>query len=262
MLLSTAELLLPSDALSKVTYYLDYRSLIAILCSCMRYYKYKNVILTNQVNFMLDYLKMSLYELPNIGINILPNSPIVETFKQLRNFLYVRLEKFVTENSRNVNGKTVTYSVETYVISSTIYNKFFPGIFPDDYPLFIRISNIRHLKDMIEYFKNNITPEITFFATFKLKGKFNINTRIFELYDNENKLLNLDYLEILKCLKIYDFTKGDNKNAVIFTLSYVNIYEMCIRFSTINDAYERRQKLFKKIRETYTSTYLIDDSFK
>jgi hypothetical protein len=210
---------------------------------------------------MLNYLHIQFDELPIIGIS--PNESYMELFKQIKNFLHDKPPKIKTIVSRYINKKTEYYNIEAYIINSSLYNKFIPGIFPNDIPLYIRTCNIKQLIDLIICFKNHVLLPITFFGTLALLPDnyqyIKIPGKQLKIYNIEQKkLVEIDRLDYISYINICDPTYSNINDLHVFTISTFNDTGISyVFYSSINENQNRKNNMLKKVSNCYTSAYTI-----
>ena len=257
---------LPIEIISIISTHLNIPDFITLLNVCSYYKNNKEYIIKVQTNLMLNFLNITINELDIIGLYQNYNYNYMALFKHVRNFLYKQPPKVITVVSRHIHNKTQLYNVEAYIISSTLYNKFLPGIFPDGYPLYIRTNNIKYFFDLITQLKDKTQFNVTFFATIKdLPNGFTSSLsigKIFDLYDTKNEIcVGLNYLDAISYLQLCIPILDKINDIHVFTLcncdTGLNVY--C---SSINKCQNRKNNLLHIITNVYTSSYLVDDEFE
>jgi len=254
--------LFPIEIVATISTYLNVHDCVSLTSTCSYYEENKYDIFKIQTIVMLNYLNISLDELSIIGIN--KNDSYMKLFKQVRNFLYEKPPKIQTVVSRQINNKTKFYDVEAYIINSSLYNKFIPGIFPDDLPLYVRTYDIKHLIDLITCFKNHVPLSVTFFGILKLlpyELKYIMSPgKKFQLYDiKEKKIAELTYLEHMKYINICEPTHNNINDVHVFTTCVMD--DVNIFYSSINENQERKNNVLQKVSNTYSSTYVISKDY-
>jgi hypothetical protein len=208
---------------------------------------------------MLNFLNISIDELSIIGLTQYEN--YLDLFKKVRNFLYTRPPKVTTIISRNTGSIIEYFPIDAYILSSELYNKFLPEVFPDGYPLYIRTKNVKYFFDLITQIKDNVQFDITFFATIKPLPLNIIIKQIpkfsLDFYNvKTNKYMKMPYLGIIPYLQLCTPTIENINNIHVFTLHNSNIY-----YSSINEDYNRKANLLTQVRNVYMSVYLVPDEF-
>ena len=266
--LNTQNEILPIEIISIISTYLNIPDFITLLNVCSYYKKNKEYIIKVQTNLMLNFLNITVNELDIIGLysNYNYNHNYMGLFKHVRNFLYKSPPKVMTTVSRHGRNKTEFYNVEAYIISSTLYNKFMPGIFPDGYPLYIRTNNIKYFYNLITQLRNKTQFNVTFFATIKdLSIGFVPSLLIgktFTLHNIKNDTrIGLNYLDAMSYLQLCIPISDKINDIHVFTLYDCNT-ELNIYYSSINECENRKDKLLRVISDVYASTYLVTDKFE
>lgn len=262
---------LPVEIISLISIYLNMRDFITFISICKYYLNNKNNIIKIQTNIMLNYLNISINELPIIGIEVSDN--YVDLFKSVRNYLYKQPPKVITSVSRLTKKKSEIFNIEAYVMSSTLYNKFLPGIFPNDYPLYIRAGNVKYFFNLIMSLRSKVQFYVTFFATLKklsLERKLlltpgkspSISTICIDNDNISNKIVELNYLETLSYIRLCKPTYENINEAHVFTLwKCLNNGNLNIYYSSINENHKRKNDLLKTVHNVYSSSYTVTDDF-